>query len=161
MRNTRSVAGVAIATMLFAGIGVAAASSASAVDQGPLLPGNIYLFNNNANLATATAADQVTGATNYSGKPFTTVAVDASCPANTAQANVYVRLKNAAAEVNWDEVALGGGIDGPTVDANGHIYITQPSGNFNLGQIQNFLAGSTKVLPLAVVCMDIDANPLG
>ncbi|MBU4214532.1 MAG: Ig-like domain-containing protein [Actinobacteria bacterium] len=161
MRATTSVARLTIATMLLAGIGVASASSASAVDQGPLLPGNVFLLANNKDLATATAADQVTGATSYAGYPFTTVAVDAACPANTAQANVYVRLKNAAAEVNWDEVPLGGGVDGPPVDAKGRVYVNQRMGNFNLGQIQNFLAGSTKVLPLAVVCMDIDANPLG
>ena len=67
MRTSRSIAGVATATLLLAGLGVAGATSASAQDDGPLQVGHIYLFNNHKNLATATPA----------------LADDAPCTSNT------------------------------------------------------------------------------
>ncbi|MBU4335606.1 MAG: hypothetical protein KJ548_03450, partial [Actinobacteria bacterium] len=64
MRTKRTVAGMAIATMLVAGLGVAGATSAAAQDDGPALTGNVYFLKNNVlGLANATAADQVTGGT--------------------------------------------------------------------------------------------------
>ncbi|WP_159810085.1 Ig-like domain-containing protein [Cellulomonas citrea] len=160
MRHTRSIARLAVATMLLAGLGVAGATSASAQDDGPLQQGHVYLFNNHKNLATATAADQVTGQSSFTGRAFTSVAVDGACPAGTAQTQVVVRLKSAAAEAFWDEVPMGAS-ELYTVDANGHAYIDTPMDNFNLAMIQNFVGSATKVLPLALVCMDENAATLG
>ena len=160
MRHTRSVAGLAIATMVLAGLGVAGAMSASAADDGPAQVGSVYLFNNHKNLATATAADQVTGGTTYAGKPFTTVAVDGACPANTAQVQMFVRLKDAPTEAQWGEYPLGSS-DVYQLDAKGHAYLDTPEDNFSAGLIQNSLGGTTKVLPLAFVCEDAGAVALG
>ena len=160
MRNSRSIAGVATATLLLAGLGVAGASSASAQDDGPLQVGHIFLFKNHKNLATATAADQVTGGPSFAGRPFTSAAVDASCPAGTAQVQLVTRLKTAAAEANWDEVPMGAS-EAYVEDANGHAYLDTPMDNFNLSSIQMAVGSTAQTLPLALVCMDENAATTG
>ena len=161
MRSIRQIAAVASVAVVAAGLGIVGATSASAVDNGPLLPGTVYLFNNGKNLATALPSDQVTGGT-YAGQPFTTVAVDTACPAGSTQLDIRVRLKTASAEANWDEVMMTGTQD-MALDVNGHPYALPPEkfSNFTLAQIQGFLGSTGQTLPLAVVCEDNNLNPLG
>ena len=160
MRTKRTVAGVATATMILAGLGVAGAMSATAADQGDLLPGDVFFLTNGARLASATPADQVTGGTYLPDNPFDTVTANGSCPAGTVQTQVYTRLKNTQPEEFWDETAMGGARPYQT-DAAGNVYVTGPFDNFDLAAIQNHLGGATKTLPVALVCKDSMATPLG
>src|SRR5512133_1514062 len=160
MRSTRSIAGVAISTVVLAGLGVVGASSAFASDDGPKLSGNVYLFKNHKNLATASAADQVTGGTTFAGYPFTTMAVDGLCPTDTAQVQGFLRIKTAAPESSWTEVAWGESLE-YVLDANGHPYLDTPFSNFDAAPLQGALAGATGTYPLAFVCEDANALALG
>ena len=161
MRRNRAIAAATAAAAVTLGLGVVGATSAVAADQGPLQSGNVYFLNNQKNLATASAADQVTGGSLADiTAGYTSVAVDGSCPSGTVQTQVYTRLKNTQPEEFWDEAAMG-----PprpyTEDAQGHAYIVAPFDNFSLAAIQNSLGGAAKTLPVAFVCKDNMASPLG
>ena len=155
----RRVRALAMAVALAGLAGVLVASPASAIDDGTALPGNVYLLNNGpAGLAAARPSDQVTGGT-YAGKPFTTIAVDSTCPAGTAALAVQLRLKTGAPEEDWDEAQMSG-TRPYTVDADGHLYVTTTFSNFKLTEIQTFLNGTGQSLPLAVVCDSAGGLPL-
>jgi hypothetical protein len=126
MRIAKSLAAVAAGSLLVAGLAVATAGSASAADNGPLLSGHIYLFKVNAagvkvSLATATGADIVTSGDGLT-RPFASSAVDAACPANTAQSQMRIRIPQVGVDpLNWNEVAINA-VSGSKVDANGLPY---------------------------------------
>ena len=159
MRRNRAIAAVAAAVVTL-GLGVVGATSATAADDGPRQTGNVYFLKNDKNLATASAADQVTDGSYASQSAFTSVAVDGRCPSGTVQVQVYTRLKNTQPEEFWDEIAIGA-TRPYSEDAQGNAYIVAPFDNFNLAAIQNHLGGSAKDLPVAFVCKDTMATPLG
>ena len=160
MRTKRTVAGVAATTMILAGLGVVGATSASASDDGDLLLGDVFFLTNGAHLASAVSGDQVTGGSLTLQNPFDTVTATGPCPAGTVQTQVYTRLKNTQPEEFWDEVAMGGTRPYQT-DAAGNVYVSGPFDNFDLAAVQNHLGGSAKDLPVALVCKDMMATPLG
>ncbi|MCL2091221.1 MAG: Ig-like domain-containing protein [Micrococcales bacterium] len=159
MRRNRTIASMLAAVVTLGGLGVVGATSAAAVDDGPRQSGSVYFLNNQKNLATASAADQVTGGS-FEGRAFTSVAVDGKCPAGTVQAQVYTRLRTTQPEDFWDEVPMGG-TRPYAEDAQGNAYVVTAFDNFNLAMIQNHLGGTTQDLPVAFVCKDNMGVPLG
>ena len=89
MRIMKPLALAATGSLLLAGLAVASATSASAADDGPVLPGHIYLLNQKSSgalqgpgysLDGATSANIVTGGSN-AARPWASIAVDTACPA--------------------------------------------------------------------------------
>jgi hypothetical protein len=168
MRIAKSLAAVAAGSMLVAGLAVATAGSASAADNGPLLAGNIYLFKVNAagakvSLATATGAEIVTSGTGLT-RPFASSAVDASCPANTANSQMRIRIPQVGVDpLNWNEVPINAQ-SGAKVDANGHPYNDSRVDLLTNPTILDYVVANGGVnvpLPLTFTCFSAPGAALG
>ena len=168
MRIAKSLAAVAAGSLLVAGLAVATAGSASAADNGPLLPGHIYLFKVNAagakvSLATATGADVVTSGDGLT-RPFASSAVDAACPANTANSQMRIRIPQAGVDpLNWNEVPINAQ-SGAKVDANGHPYNDSRVDILTNPTILDYVVANGGVnvpLPLTFTCFSAAGAALG
>ncbi|RYV49984.1 Ig-like domain-containing protein [Pengzhenrongella frigida] len=155
MRLTKSLAAVAASSLLLTGLAVATAGSASAADDGPLLPGNIYLFNSKTvSLNNATNANIVTSGTNLT-RPWSTIAVDQVCPAGTTQNFTRVRIPQVGVNpISWDEVQFNA--TSTELDALGRSYNSTNSNPMTSAKVAAYVLaqGGTATLPLAFVCAD-------
>ncbi|WP_407344670.1 hypothetical protein [Pengzhenrongella phosphoraccumulans] len=162
MRLTKTLAAVAASSMILTGLAVATAGSASAADNGPLLPGTIYLFNSKTvTLDNATNANVVSSGSNAT-RPWSTIAVDATCPAGTAQNFSRVRIPQPGVDaVNWDEVQFNAGA--VTVDSKGRSYNAGNSNPMTSAKVAAYVLaqGGTGVLPLTFTCADAAGVPTG
>ena len=88
---------------------VTAAGPASAVDHGPVLPGDIYFLSAAGGFESNSAATVVTSGV-AAVRPFQSLAVNATCPATAAQIQAFVRIPQAGvAENDWTQVAITAG----------------------------------------------------
>jgi hypothetical protein len=162
MRILKPFAALAAGSLLLTGLAVATAGSASAADNGPLLPGTIYLLNSKTvTLDNATNANIVTAGTNLA-RPWSTIAVDAVCPAGTAQNFSRVRIPQVGVDpLNWDEVQFNG--TATTVDAAGRSYNATNSSPMTSAKVAAYVLaqGGTATLPLTFTCADAGGNATG
>ncbi len=167
MKITKVLA-TAVAGALLAGVGgVALASSASAVDFGPALTGDILWFNTTSTglLDPAlTAASQVDGSLqpNAGARPWKTLALSAKCPAGTQTIQPYVHIPAPGSSVDWDAVSMAG--SDVTVDAQGRFYLSgdRVADPMSKPQIHAYAtANPGKTMPYIVVCQGAGATNIG
>ncbi|HEX5332915.1 MAG TPA: hypothetical protein VFW79_09755, partial [Cellulomonas sp.] len=172
MRIAKSLAAVAAGSLLVAGLAVATAGSASAADNGSLLSGHLYLFkvqmqpdgsNLKVSLANATTADVVTSGDGLT-RPFASSAVDAACPANTANSQMRIRIPQVGVDpLNWNEVPINAQ-SGAKVDANGHPYNDSRVDILTNPTILDYVVANGGVnvpLPLTFTCFSAAGAALG
>jgi hypothetical protein len=163
MRIMKPLAAVAAGTLLASGLAVATAVSASAADNGPLLTnGHIYLLNSKTvTLDNATNANVITSGGGVQ-RPWSTITVDAVCPAGSAQSQSRVRIPQAGVDpINWDEVPFNA--QATTFDSQGRPYNASNSNPMTSVKVVTYVAsqGGTATLPLTVTCLTAQAVPTG
>ncbi len=167
--RTKRILSAALAAAMVTGIGgVALATSASAVDFGPALTGNILWFNavtttglGDANL---NATAQIDGSLqpNASARPWKTLALSANCPAGTAQIQPFVHIPAPGSSVDWDAVSMGA--SDSLVDAQGRFYLTGNSAADAMSkpQIHAYATAHPGLpMPYVVVCQSAGGDNLG
>ena len=172
MRIAKSLAAVAAGSLLVAGLAVATAGSASAADNGPLLSGHLYLFKLQTqpdgstvkvSLANAKPADVVTSGDGLT-RPFASSAVDAACPANTANSQMRIRIPQAGVDpLNWNEVPINAQ-SGAKVDVNGLPYNDSRVDILTNPTILDYVVANGGVnvpLPLTFTCFSAAGAALG
>jgi hypothetical protein len=164
MRFLKPLAAIAAGSLLASGLAVAAAVSASAADNGPLLTGgNIYLFNSaTVNLDNATNANIITSGTG-AARPWQTITVDAQCPTGTAQTVSRVRIPQVGVDpINWNEVPFNG--QDTTFDTHGRPYNSGKANFMTSTEVVGYVAtqpNNTGTLPLTMTCLTAGGAPTG
>jgi hypothetical protein len=144
---------------------VLAAGPAAADDHGPLIPGNIYLFNAQVNLDSAVPSNVITSGGGNQLNQWKGLALDtpaSQVPAGTTNIQEYVRIPNGNTDPNlWDEIAASP--YSVVKDNEGRFYSYATNQGFFIGTVQNYLNthNHTGDLKLIVVAQDDNANSLG
>ncbi|WP_028046177.1 Ig-like domain-containing protein [Cellulomonas sp. URHE0023] len=168
MRVKKIVAGVIAATLVGGAGAVALATSASAADFGPTLPGPIYWFSAPSTGLSdpALVGTQVNGSLQPDSvaRPWQTLALGANCPAGTLSIQPYVHIPAPGPAIDWDAVSMAAAVS--TQDASGRFYDSDPTqlaDRMNKPQIRAYATaqGGTATLPYIVVCQGTAGAPLG
>lgn len=166
MRISKSLAVVAAGSLAATGLGIALAAPASAVPEGSVLSGNIYWFSQGGGLDNNTAATQISsGVSPTNGanpRPFTSLAIDAQCPAGTLSIQAMVRIPQVGVpEDDWTEVAVTA--QDTLKDSQGRFYIQEPPDRLSKSEIFTYTAAhsGTGQFPYMVVCRDVLGNGIG
>lgn len=162
--RTRTLARLLVPAAAGLGLAIGPTAPALAVEHGPELEGNIFLFSVEANLDTATPTDLVDGGGNGL-IPWRTIAVDAPCPVAESVIRTVVRVPVAGvSEDQWTEVPVAPpAIEPTTVDSQGRPYNASDTDALTRYEIQEFVTrtGGASNFQLLVVCSDYDAIDIG
>ena len=161
MSIMKSLATVVAASVLAAGAVLAVAAPASAVDEGAIVPGNIYWFSAPGGLEANSAATQIDSGA-HPRRPWVTIATDGVCPALTVSVQAALRIPQAnVPEADWVQVPL----TAPSVkrDSQGRPWIDTLSARLNLPDVFGYNAanGGTGVFPLILACRDDSGTGTG
>lgn len=163
MSVTKTLSAVLTAALLAGAAGVALAGPASAVDEGPVLSGGIYWFNQVGPLADQSPATQIKSGSG-TNRPWATITTENPCPAGTASMAPYIRIPQAGVpEDDWTQVPIGAAAT--LKDADGRFYTTTTTGADRLTKtdITAYLTanGGQGTFPFLEACHDSLGNPLG
>ncbi len=162
MNLKRFVASVATAGLVALGGAVVLASPAAALDHGPLLPGNIFLLNEQIPLASATPSTIITSGAG-AGRQWQSITVDQPCIAGTTNFQSFVRIPmDGVADPNaWNEVGLNA--YSVNFDAQGLPYSYGNNAGFAQADVIMYLNShghTSDKFKLITVCQDNDAMSL-
>ncbi|MGN8247140.1 Ig-like domain-containing protein [Cellulomonas soli] len=161
MTRTRTLAGVlagvVVATTAFAAL----ATPASANDEGPDVPGQIFLFANTGGFTNPANTTPVTSGTG-TVRPFQSLAVDKLCPAATDAVQAAIRIPQAGVPENdWEQVPITAATQAK--DAEGRFY-TARGDYLTKPQAMTYIAsqpGKTGTMPLILMCRNYDGLGVG
>ena len=163
MTVKKTVATLVAGAVLAGSAVLAMATSASAVPQGPLQPGKVFWFNTAGPLESQTAATQISSGANAANRPWSTLAVDAACPAGSAQMQPFVRIPQAGPEDDWNQVSMGESTT--TADSQGRFWTAGTAQADRLSKPEviayNVANGGTGQFPLILACLDNGGVPTG
>gem|GEM_PF-4218657 len=165
MNIKRIVASATTVGLIGLGGVVLAAGPAAADDHGPLIPGNIYLFNAQVNLDSAVPSNVITSGGGNQLNQWKGLALDtpaSQVPVGTTNIQEYVRIPNGNTDPNlWDEIAASP--YSVAKDKEGRFYSYADNQGFFIGTVQIYLNthNHTGDLKLIVVAQDDNANSLG
>lgn len=154
MRHTKLLAASAVGALLLGAVTVITAVPASALDEGPDLPGSIYFLAKSGGLDANTQADVITSG-GALDRPFQSLAVSATCPAGAASLQPMIRIPQAnVPEDEWLEVPIAANMN--HVDSQGRYY-TDRGDRLTKPDAMSYIAtqaGKTGTIPLIAVCRD-------
>lgn len=164
MKLRKALSGVIAGAVLAGTALVAGAGPAAANDEGTLLPGGIYWFNQVGELSTQSPATQIKSGSG-TVRPWSTLTTENACPAGTAQMYNYIRVpQTGVPENDWPQIVMGATTT--TADAEGRYYTTTTAQADRMGkpEVVAYLQtapSNTGTFPFISVCRDAMGNPTG